>query len=147
MSINFTGVTGIEDSYGKIIQITDASGRALWSAGPGTVTITIGVSGSGDSCRVGVGGAYYTSAATVEADVGTLIDIYIDAYECDCGDEGGDAYIYHNNVSVGNYDPGGKFYDFNATTNTNIMLYQQSKGKCKDCDGKYIGGRVTITEE
>jgi hypothetical protein len=34
MSINFTGVTGIEDDYGNVTKITDASGRVLWSSAP-----------------------------------------------------------------------------------------------------------------
>ena len=32
MSIDFTGLKSIEDSYGKITQIADANGRVLWSA-------------------------------------------------------------------------------------------------------------------
>jgi hypothetical protein len=38
MSIDFTGVTGIEDDYGNLTKITDASGRVLWSS---TIKFTI----------------------------------------------------------------------------------------------------------
>jgi hypothetical protein len=38
MSIDLTGVTGIEDDYGNVTKITDASGRVLWSA---TIKFTI----------------------------------------------------------------------------------------------------------
>ena len=41
MSIDFTGVTGIEDDYGNLTKITDASGRVLWALSGGPIVLQV----------------------------------------------------------------------------------------------------------
>lgn len=41
MSIDFTGVTGIEDDYGNLTKITDASGRVLWAVSGGKIVLEV----------------------------------------------------------------------------------------------------------
>lgn len=61
MSIDFTGVTGIEDDYGNVTKITDASGNVMWSAVPPETTLIIRTVGD---CRFKTATKYPTDAAS-----------------------------------------------------------------------------------
>ena len=132
--MNFATLKGLTIPEGKVTQITDASGRALWSAAPSVVTIyVVGYGGEdyGDydqyaNSYIMHNGVKYTYPATFEANVGDVIECYAEAEDtCD---------IYVNDVRVSGSET---TYIYTVTSNTRIELYS---------DGYDMEAYVKITE-
>ena len=147
--IDFSTLQGLTIPEGVVSQITDASGRVLWSAKPSEATVTIVASGTGVGmgCYLMVDGVKYGTALSTDSyvfPVGTVISCYAKTDSDDMSGANPD-YGYHSgygNIMVngeyvawathGDYDA---TYDYIVTENAYIEL-GNNKGR----------GRVRITE-
>lgn len=119
---------GTSDGLCAVTQIADASGRVLWSAvKPATITIT----GTGDATYsyVTIDGVKYTSPATLEVPVGTVITCFVGDKDKENG-----AFVTVNGNFVLKATSGGS-YDYTVVGNIIIQL-------------NYSGGvgSITITQ-
>lgn len=141
MSIDFTGVTGIEDDYGNVTKITDASGRVLWKSGPDMAKVTL----LADTFEVY---DYVSAYVEYKTPNGDYVSLYTAGeYELPIGTVmlfnlkyGGkdrvDMYITLNDESVASGDMDA-FYEYTLAGNISIDFY----------NGYYNGGAIYITEE
>ena len=125
--IDFSKLKSLTIPEGVVKQITDASGRVLWSARkPVTITLT----GSAN-CYVDYKGTRYTAPATFEADVGDEILI-----ETTATPTGGVIYLNGEQVASSS---GTARYTYAVACDLNIDVQQIGSGTS-------TGIRVYITE-
>ena len=116
--IDFSTLKGLTIPEGNVTKITDASGRVLWNADDGMRTVMIAGSGHASYCYVMIDGVKYTSTATLEVPVGTIITCYVhDKYGAN------KQSLKVNGVELAKDAPSYKFtYDYTVTSTRKIMV-------------------------
>lgn len=155
--INFSTLQGLSIPEGVVTQITDASGRVLWSAVK-NVTLTIDIQSvyktSVQSITVN-GVTYNTVGKTVlSVPIGTEIVCKVDATECECGHRYSESFVYLNDSKVLDVfsTSVNKSYTYVVTGNVTVSSVGSKTSGCTDCedhgDEAYgYGATIIITEE
>lgn len=119
--MNFATLKGLTIPEGNVTKITDASGRALWNAGPKTVKLNIAGTGT-VFCYVQIGdGQPHYGGTTVNVPVGTVLKCVATPDTANPSlpaDKIGTVILNGTKVAEGRP----AYYEHVITTNTNIAL-------------------------